>query len=149
MNFKKIVIAVDMEESSLKTLAQIKKLNFSADSEVHLVHVFEYGVYNFDLMPMMTPNKEDFVAITELFTKKLQDVKVELGLDKGPKVAVKCLISIGAKQEFLQYADALKADLIIAASQEKNGLQGFFEGSFTSFLTKFSRANLLILRPEL
>jgi nucleotide-binding universal stress UspA family protein len=148
MNFSKIVLAVDLDPTSLKTLGQVKKLGIDRNTEIHLVHVFELVLYNFELTPILPPSGEDYMLIEKTIEEKLEAVKRDLGLADHPKVSVKCLISEGARQEFLQYTEKVKPDLVVAASQEKSGMKGFFEGSFTSFLTKFSRSHLLILRPE-
>lgn len=148
MSFGKIVMAVDFNTDSLKTLSQASSLNVDKNTEIHLVHVFEMVLYNFELTPILPPSDEDYALIEKLMIEKLEKVKADLGFGEHKNVVLKCLIAEGARQEFLQYADVVKPDLIIAASQEKSGLAGFFEGSFTGFLTKFSRSNLLILRPR-
>jgi nucleotide-binding universal stress UspA family protein len=148
MKFKKIVVAVDLDPKSLTTLSQIKDMELAPDAEVHLVHVFEYTFLNFDIIPGMKLGEEDLFLIERAIMEKLEGIKRELGLDKGQRVKLKCLLSVGAKQEFVQYLDEEKPDLVVAASQEKAGLAGFFEGSFSAFLTKFARPNLMLLRPK-
>ncbi len=147
MNYSKVVIAVDMNEASLKTLSQLSNFIFPKDSEIHLVHVFELSFFSFDFIPSLQPTPENYFLLEKTIEEKLVKIKKQLGLDHHEKVVLKCLISENAKQEFLNYADKSGATLIIAASQEKEGLKGFFESSFTNFLNKFSKANLIILRP--
>jgi len=147
MNYKKVVVAVDMNEASLKTLSQINNFNFPKDSEIHLVHVFEINFFSFDFIPSLKPTPENYFLIEKAVEERLVKVKKQLGLDDHEKVVLKCLISGNAKQEFLGYADRNGATLIIAASQEKEGFKGLFESSFTNFLNKFSTTSLIILRP--
>lgn len=148
MSFHRVVLAVDLDPMALKTLSQIRELNLDKNAEIHLVHVFELALYQFELTPLLPPSDEDYVLIEKVVQDKLEKVKNDMGLQDHQKVILKCLISESARQEFMQYIDIIKPDLVVAASQEKTGLKGFFEGSFTSFLSKFSRFNLLILRPE-
>jgi nucleotide-binding universal stress UspA family protein len=146
MKYKKIIIAVDFDPKALETLSQLKDLEIDPAAEVHLVHVFEYTFMNFDLIPGMKLDREELFLIEKAVLEKLNGIRKDLGLEQH-QVTTKCLLSVGAKQEFVQYIDEVKPDLVIAASQEKQGLSGFFEGSFTAFLTKFSRSNLMFLRP--
>lgn len=147
MNFEKVVVAVDLDENSIETLTQLKKLNLSEKAEIHLVNIFEYVANNFDFTFVIPPSPEELGKIQMIMIEKIEALKPKLGLDKHTKVVVKCLISGNAKQEFLNYAESINADLIVAASKERKGFLGLFESSFTNFLTKFSRANVIILRP--
>lgn len=148
MNYKKVIIAVDLNEASLKTLSQIHNFNFPKDSEIHLVHVFELNFFSFDLIPNLQPTPENYFLIEKAIEERLMKIKTQLGLENHEKVVLKCLISGNARQELLEYAEKNGATLIFAASQEKEGLKGFFESSFTDFLNKFSNASLIILRPQ-
>jgi hypothetical protein len=148
MNFEKIVIAIDLNEASLQNLAQIKDFTFPIGSEIHLVHVFELNLMSFDFIPNLQPSDEDYLLIQKLIEERLKVIKSNLGLNNHKNVILKCLFSPNAKQEFLGYADSVHASLIIAGTKEREGIIGFFESSFTSFLNKFSNANLLILRTQ-
>ncbi len=148
MNTHKIVMAVDFEKNSLETLSQIKELAFPESSEIHLVHIFEHVPRMMDFSFVFSPSEKDLAELQKIILKKLEEVKMELGLKDRPKTYLRCLISSNSKQEFLQYVDSLGANLVIAAAQEKSGYIGLFEGSFTNFLSKFCRANLLLLRPK-
>lgn len=148
MNFDKVVVALDMDENSIETLTQLKNLNIPTSAEVHLVYIFEYVANNFDFTFVIPPSAEDLGKIQMIMLEKIEALKPKLGLDKHTKVIPKCFISGNAKQEFLNYADSINANLIVAASKERKGFLGLFESSFTNFLTKFSRANLIILRPQ-
>lgn len=148
MNFDKIVVALDMDENSIETLTQLKQLNFPLTAEIHLVYIFEYVANNFDFTFVIPPSSEDLGKIQMIMLEKMEALKPKLGLDKHTNVITKCFISGNAKQEFLNYADSIDAKLIVAASKERKGFLGLFESSFTNFLTKFSRSNLIILRPQ-
>jgi len=148
MNNQKIVIAVDFEKKSIETLSQFREFVISETSEIHLVHVFEHVPRLMDFSFVFSPSEKDLAELQKIILIKLEEVKVVLGLKDRPKTYLRCLISSNSKQEFLQYVDTLGANLVIAAAQEKSGYVGLFEGSFTNFLSKFCRANLLLLRPK-
>lgn len=147
MSFRKIVVAVDMDQNCLDALTQIKTMSIPETTEIHLVHVFEYVPNFVDLNFVLAPSDKDMTEIQMALTEKLTGVRKILGLEHRKNVEQKCLVSVNAKQEFLQYVDKAGPDLVVAASEEKTGFIGLFEGSFTAFLTKYCRANLLILRP--
>ncbi len=148
MKFDKIVLAVDLNKNSIDTLAQIKSIDFPREAEIHLVHVFEQVPSLMDLSIVFTPTEKDLAQIQLEILKKLGEIKTKFELDHRPKVYLRCLISGNPKQEFLQYIDSLGADLVIAAAKERPGFIGLFEGSFTHFLSKFCRSNLMLLRPS-
>lgn len=147
MTFKKIVVAVDMDQNCIEALAQIKTMDLPESTEVHLVHVFEYVPNFIDLNFVLAPSDKDLSEIKAALMEKLTGVRKVIGMEHRKNVVQKCLVSTNAKQEFLQYVDSVFPDLVVAASEEKTGFIGLFEGSFTSFLTKYCRGNLLILRP--
>lgn len=148
MEFSKVAVAVDMNESSIETLSQIKKLNIPTNTDIHLVYIFEYTSGSFDFNIVIPPSPDDLDKIQLIMTEKMEALKPLFGLENHTKVVSKCIVSGNAKQEFLNYADSIQADLIIAASKERKGFLGLFESSFTSFLNKFSRANIIVLRPK-
>lgn len=148
MKIEKVVVAIDLSKNSIETLNQIKGMHFSQDSELHLVHVFEQVPNLMDLSFVFTPSEKDLAEIQLAILKKLEEIKIKLGFENRPKTYLRCLLSSNPKQEFLQYVDSIAPDLVIAAAEEKSGFVGLFEGSFTNFLSKFCRANLLLLRPK-
>ena len=78
---------------------------------------------------------------------KLATLSERLGFKDQSNVKCQCLVSGNARQDFLNYVEKLGCDLIITASQEKTLMRGIFEGSFASYLNKYARPNLLVLRP--
>jgi hypothetical protein len=148
MNFKKVVVAVDINEDGPKNLYQLRNLSLLKESEIHLVHVFELSNLSFDFLPASQLSPEDYIMVQKVIEEKLMAIQKDLGLDQNKKVVLKCLFAPNARQEFLNYADKEGATLIVAASKQREGFAGLFESSFTAFLNKFSRSNLLILRPE-
>lgn len=147
MEFSKVAVALDMDVSTIETLSQIKKLNIPTNTEIHLVYIFEYAAGSFDFNIVVPPSPDDLDKIQLIMAEKMEALKPNFGLENHTKVICKCIVSGNAKQEFLNYADSIQADLIIAASKERRGFLGLFESSFTSFLNKFSRANIVVLRP--
>jgi nucleotide-binding universal stress UspA family protein len=147
MLFKKIVIAVDLDESSWPTLEKIREIGLPREAEVHLVHAFEVAPVAYDFLASYLPTEIEKKEIQQVIETKLTTLIERLGLKNQSKVKCQCLVSGNARQDFLNYVEKLGCDLIITASQEKTLMRGIFEGSFASYLNKYARPNLLVLRP--
>jgi nucleotide-binding universal stress UspA family protein len=147
MDFKKIVVAVDFVEESLRVLEKIKTITFPGHAEFHLLHAFELFPSRVDFIASYLPGTNQLNEISELFSEKLTELIPRFGFSVLSNLKVKCLVSHNARQDFLNYTNEIGADLIITASQEKSFVKGLFEGSFGGFLNKYSKASLLVLRP--
>ena len=148
MNYKRVAVAVDMDEVSITTLSQIKDLNIPTESHIHLVHIFELNFFSLDFFPPLQPTPENYLLIQKLMEEKLLAVQKKLGLEDHENVVLKCLFSSNAKHEFVKYSNTIQASVVIAASKEKEGFSGLFESSFTSYLNKFSHKNFILFRPQ-
>ncbi|WP_196801786.1 universal stress protein [Bacteriovorax sp. BSW11_IV] len=145
MSFKKVMIAVDFDKKALPLLSKISKLSLPTDTEIHLVHVVEMSLAE-HFVPSLRPSADEISQIEKNVQDELAKLQKDIGLGDFKNVKLKCMISPNAKQDFLQYSEDKGVELIVAAAKEREGLKGVFEGSFTSFLNKFSAANLLTLR---
>ncbi len=146
MNYQNVMIAVDFNDSALKTLDKVKNLGLRDGTKIQLVHAFELFPASFDFMASYMPGPEQKQEIEAAIQERLKKLieRWELGRFQ---VSTKVLICASARQEFLDYSIKEKAQLIVLASQEKPFLQGVMEGSFGSFMNKYARADLWILRP--
>lgn len=145
MDYSKTIVAVSLEDENVEALTQIRDLPFTETSQIHLVHVFEIHQLSIDFIPNMHLSPEDLFAVEKWGEDRLIQVRDKMGFSEKICV-VKCLISTNPRQEFLNYADTHGATLIVAVAKEREGVKGLFESSFTNFLSKFSKANLLLLR---
>lgn len=148
MDFKKIVVAVDFVEESLVVLEKIKTIRFPSDAQFYLLHAFELFPTRIDFIASYLPGANQIKEITDLFNEKLTELIPRFGFSVLSNLKVKCLVSHNGRQDFLNFTHELKADLIITASQEKSFMKGLFEGSFGGYLNKYSKASLLVLRPN-
>ena len=147
MLFKKIVIAIDLDETTWPTLEKVREIGLSKEVEIHLVHAFEIAPVAYDFLASYLPTEIEKKEIQQVVEAKLAGLVERLGLKNQSKVKCQCLVSGNARQDFLNYVEKLGCDLIITASQEKTLMRGIFEGSFSSYLNKYARPNLLVLRP--
>lgn len=147
MYFKRIVIAVDLDETTWPTLEKIRELSIPKEAEVYLVHAFEVAPVAYDFLASYLPTEIEKKEIQLVVEAKLATLSERLGFKDQSNVKCQCLVSGNARQDFLNYVEKLGCDLIITASQEKTLMRGIFEGSFASYLNKYARPNLLVLRP--
>lgn len=147
MDYKKIMIAVNLNRADQKPFDKLKNSTIFEGTEVHLVHVLEVQPYSTELSLFFYPNQSEYPRIKKKAEKELEHLQRKIFPHTGnPKVVVKCLIGDNAKENFAQYSKKVKADLLIVATRGKKGIKGFFDSSFARYLSKYSPADLLILR---
>jgi hypothetical protein len=150
MNFThKVGIAVNLNDPVPDILSCLKTMDFLNGNEVHFLTVHQTTTYAIGLgeTSIIYPLESDRKQIREMTQKKLQEVSREF-LPKHFKgqVVVECLFSDDPKRKFCDYISENHIDTVIVASREK---RGFFESSFAQFITKHSRANIIILKHKI
>lgn len=146
MSYKKVIAAVQLDDKSIATLSKMKNLNFDKGTEIHLVHVVEITPSLAEIAKGFEVGSQKSKEIALEVEERLKKISEHFGLD-GVNFVFKGIVCGNRRQEFLAYVESQKADLVIAASKEREGFKGFFEGSFTNFLTKFCKMDLVIFRP--
>lgn len=148
MQPKKIVIAVNLDQKDQKPLERLKNTPWFENTEVHFVYVLECAYYGVGLTAYYYPPTSEFPRIKKEVTQHLTKLSRKIFPHTGEqKIVVKCLFEQDAKESFCQYAKSVKADMVIVATRGKKGIKGFFDSSFARYLSKYSPADLLILRP--
>lgn len=145
---KKVAIAISLNEPLEPILESIRSLDFIKNSEVYFLNVSLTTTYAIGLgeSSIIYPLEDDQKKIREQTIKKLNEmVKDILPLDFKGKVIAECLFSDNPKRKFCEYVDEKNIDTVIVAAREKRGL---FESSFTQFIAKHTRANIVILKHK-
>lgn len=147
MKARKIVIAVSLEEETLKPLHQLKNMNISNDAEIHLVHIVPTVLYarGMQFSVLTYPLPEERPKIEESIIAKLKDVKKDV-LPDAQNVTYTCLFDSNEKAAFNDYVESQQADLVVVATRGRHGLKTFFDSSFAQHQLKYSPVNVLILR---
>lgn len=145
----KAVVAVDLEHWKAGSWNPLKGLDFLQGCELHLVYVFPtttvYAMSYLGEIPVPHPAPYDRVTVqesVEAALKSFADGAWQEG-HKG-KLVYKCLFAEDPKAAFCDYVLEQKADLVVTAAREK---RGFFESSFSQYVTKHTKANVLVLKP--
>lgn len=147
MNARKIVIAVSLEEETLKPLQQLKKMNIANDAEIHLVHVVPTVLYarGMQFSVLTYPLPEERPKIEENIISRLKEVKNDI-IPEAQNVTYKCLFDANEKSAFTEYVDTQKADLVIVATRGRHGIKTLFDSSFAQHQLRYSPVNVLVLR---
>lgn len=144
----KVVIAVGMDEDMVERLRPVESMEFLQNCEVHFVTVFNTLNYGFVMgdIPLVYPVEADRKAIELTINEMLKNTSKQiLPVGFAGRVVHECLFDQNPKSLFSTYVEDVKADLVIIAAREK---KGFFESSFTQYVGKHTKANLLVLKPS-
>ncbi len=141
---KKVVIAVDLQETTAAQLKLLKKMDFLKNAEVHFVHIYQttnviYGMGEFCQVYPIEPERK---TLEQSILSTL--VHLCQGVVDSHKVLYRCLFDENPKEEFCLYAKEVKADSMIIFSRERHGL---FESSFAQYASRHSPCHLFILKP--
>ncbi len=143
---KKVAVAVNLNDPLRDHLALIRDLDFLTESEIHFVSVHRTATYAIGLgeSSIVYPLDIDQKRIHEKTVAELMRLAPEI-LPQGfkGKLVAHCLFGDDPKRRFCDYVSEVGIDTIIVAAREKKGL---FESSFTQFVTKHTRANVIVLK---
>lgn len=139
---KNIVVFMSMEEEANKTVMdKIAKYNLSSEATFHFVHVVELTVHAYILPVMMMPLEEEHPEMERKILEKMNNITSGV---KNNKI-VKCYFSEDPKYRALEYLKSVDADLAITLKQERKGLDGLFSSSFSEYLIKTTKSDVLVL----
>ena len=144
---RKFLVPIDLSDS-LEPIKTISSLDFLRDAEVHLVFVFQVTVMPVSLgeLPMMIPPHNDRAAIQQSAESTLRHIWGNaFGSEAKGKIVTRCLFDENTKRGLCDYANAEGFDLIVMWARKKRGI---FEGSFSRYVSKHTKAHTLIIKPE-
>lgn len=142
---RKVIVAVNLEETTKEQLAMLRSLEFLKKAEVHCVHVYHttnmgYGLGEFSLALPVEPDRQALEkSLTETLKESCRDCF------SGEKVTYKCLFDADPKEEFCLYAKEVKADTIVVFSRAKHGI---FESSFAQYVVRHTNCHTVILKDQ-
>lgn len=142
----KVAIAIDLNESPKESFASLKELDFITNCEIHLVNIYQTTIYAIGLGEgsIIYPIESDQKKIQESAVAHMEQLSKDLLPTKfSGKIVTTCLFSDAPRRKFCEYINENNMDTIIVGMREK---RGFFEGSFTQYVTKHTKANLIILK---
>lgn len=141
---KKVLVAVDLQETTAAQLAQLKGLDFLKQAEVHFVHIYQTTnvIYGMGEFCQVYPVDHDRKGLEQKIMPAL--IKLCQGAVDSPKVQYRCLFDENPKEEFCLFAKEIKADTMIIFTRERHGL---FDSSFAQYASRHSPCHLIIMKP--
>ena len=146
---KKVAVAINLNEPMKDILSGLKDLEFLNKSEVHFVNVYLTTMYAIGLgeSSIVYPIVSDQKRIQESTVAALQKMAPALLSSKFEgKIITDCLFGDDPKRKFCEYVEENHIDTVIVAAREK---RGFFESSFTQYVNKHTRANMIVLKHKI
>ena len=142
-------MAVEFSDQLTELLRPLKEMDFTAQSEIHFVHVFRTITNSFGLgeVPLVYPIMSDRGVIEQsglVLLASVSDRNLQKNFDG--KVVHKVLFSDYPKGKFCEYVNEVKADLVIIPTKEKHGI---FESSFAQYVNKHTTCNMILLKYKL
>lgn len=146
MNFgNKIVVALDLQDTSSTHLSRLNELNLPGGTEIHFVYIYQtaittYGLGEFCQIYPADPDRGELeLTFVNAMMKRCQEVS-----RITDKIIYRCLFDENPKEEFCLYAKEVKADTLIVFTRERHG---FFDSSFAQYAARHSPCHLIILKP--
>ena len=151
MTYKKIIVAVDSDESNIHICEKAIFLAQGNDASITLLHIVE-PIVELPLvggMGMVAIPPETNVQDTQ---KAIDDMQCRLNELKNKfsdqEIATKVIESALTRETIHEFAEETGADLIVVGSHGRHGLSLFFSGSTASELLKHTPCDILAIRIE-
>lgn len=145
---QKVAVAVNLSEDFKDEFASLKHLNFLNECEIHFVHAFLTTTYSFGLgeTALIYPIQDDRKKLEESIVSTLKKMSGKIfDADFRGKIFCHCLFSDNPKAAFTEFVQDKHIDLVVIAAREKRGL---FESSFSQYVQRHSKANMVILKHK-
>ncbi|MFT6068985.1 MAG: nucleotide-binding universal stress UspA family protein [Bacteriovoracaceae bacterium] len=147
---KKILVAVDLNDDSMKLIKRsLKKRNWSDVEEVHLVHGFQLQVYADNFLFAAYPMEDQYDQVKKSVSGLFGELVSGAFKDGNkPKVIKECLITTGPTQAIVDYATENSIDEMIIGTRGKHGFEGLFSSSFAEHMVRHAPCDLFICRAK-
>jgi hypothetical protein len=145
---QKVAIAVNLNDPNLEVFESLKNLEFFQRCEgdfvnINLTTTYAIGFGEASIVyPLMTEHKEIHDSTIVGLKRVASQI---LPRNFQGKLITECLFSDDPKRRFCHYVEENGVDTVIIAAREKKGL---FESSFTQYVTKHTKANLIVLKHQ-
>lgn len=146
---KKIAIGINLGEPLKEIFKALKELDFINHSEIHFVSINQTQIYmiGFGESAIIYPLEDDQKKIKAATLAELRELSKDiLPKEFKGKVFHECLFADDPRARFCDYIEEKGIDTVIMAAREH---KGFFESSFTQYISKKSKANVVILKHAL
>lgn len=142
--FKKIVVAYDGSENSLKALdkaIEIAKCNDAQLYVVGVVRMFEFGAIDYISPQEIEEYEKQEISKEERYLKEAIQKISQAGLSGIYKV-----MEGDPAEEIMTYADEIGSDLIVVGRRGVGGFKRLLIGSTSSNIVKYANQSVLVVK---
>jgi nucleotide-binding universal stress UspA family protein len=144
--FETILVPVDFSESSKEGLAVARELAATLGARLHLLHLVEPAIVPgpYGMLPAGQPAVFDYQALAERARGQLEEL-----MEEGPAEGVEVHAEIGVPRvDIVEFANRIKADLIVQASRGLTGLPRLLIGSTAEQVLRTAQCPVLTVKRE-
>ncbi|HAZ13839.1 MAG: hypothetical protein A2X86_14410 [Bdellovibrionales bacterium GWA2_49_15] len=144
----KVILCADLTEQSLNGLADFASTPyFDKATEIHITHGFETKVYAGEFYAQYYPTEQQFPEIEKSAIELMRNALAKPFSAKSKEdIYYHCLFSPSRKEVITNYANTLKANLVVVATRSLTGLKGVFSFSFAEYMIRHAPCDVLILK---
>ena len=143
--FKKILVPVDLSESSEKILPYVRMVAKKFDAKIHILfaaRVFQYFTSIYVPHPSINKFEQEIIEGAE---KKLYEfIDKHFKEHPGTKTAV---VAGDASEEIINYVESQGIDLIIMGTHGRKGMDKVIFGSVAARVVKTAPVPVLVVNP--
>ncbi len=151
---KNILIPTDFSEASAFGMDLAANVAKKTKSKIHLYNAAETGSYYFASDPLVIapPAAVMMESINEKLKqaslKRMEEIKKKK-IFSGLKVELSCDVTANVHRSILDYADMVKADLIIMGTKGSSGIAGILLGSTAERVVRFSGRPVIVVPSKI
>ena len=147
MEPRKILVAVNLEASTQDPFSRLECFPIPKSAVIQLVHVVQESIVvtGLQLQAMVLPTEEDRVRLEAQIRTNLCHLR-KVALADYPHVTEKIIYGTNTKVTFTDYAVSERADLLIVATRNRQGIKALFDSSFAQHQVRHSPVSVLVLR---
>jgi nucleotide-binding universal stress UspA family protein len=147
---QKVVLCIPLEPKEVERIEKIKNAFLTSSAiDLYLVHCFEIQVYTYEFAAAYYPTEGQLAEIQSATKDILDNVgkKIKSKLNTNSKVNSVFLSSTNPKAQIVKYLKDIKADCVVVATTEQEGIKGLFHSSFADYMNHHAPCDVLVLRP--
>lgn len=147
--YSKIIVSIDGSESSLKALKKAIKIASTWNSRVYGIYVINTGIYGTSVVdPALGVSDPSSDRIFDLLKSEGEEIlKDAKAVADEMNYEVEFLSRLGdARDEVLDFANEIQADLIVVGSTGKGMTKRLLLGSVSTAIVTHSKISVLVVR---
>lgn len=144
---KRVLVATDFSETSLKAVHQAAFLAHKTDAILHLLHVVDKHYESFSIIDPLIFNKSFYDKFTQKATEKINQLADKYSKEYGIKVYTH--VTVGSiSEEIIDVSKSLHIDVIVMGTHGYKPLESLIIGSNAYRVLHKSKKPVLVLSEE-